>query len=140
MIRKASRTHLAWALELPEKPGPVQKTFNIPPEASLAISIRNPEKGGAPRGAQLSEERKAHYPKKLQEEFRGRKFATEDPRLLDYEGAQVIFVGSRKNPEQAHEIDLQPEDESEGSAEIFKELRFSKSRHPVEPLLQGEWR
>jgi hypothetical protein len=140
MIREGSKTHLAWALELPEKPGAVQKTFNIPPEASLAISIRNPEKGGAPRGAQLSEEKKAHYPKSLQKEFRDRKFATEDPRLLDYEGAQVIFIGARRNPEQAYDIDLQPEDESEGSAEIFKELRFSRSRHPVEPLLQGEWR
>ena len=140
MVREGSRTHLVWALELPEKPGPVQKTFNIPPEVSLAISIRNPEKGGAPRSAQLSEEKKADYPKKLQEEFRGRKFATEDPRLLDYKGAQVIFIGARRNAEQAYDIDLQPEDESECSAEIFKELRFSKLRHPMEPLLKGEWR
>src|ERR671918_222111 len=87
LLRIDGRMQLAWALELPEKPGPVQKAFNIPPEASLAISIRNPEKGGAPRSAQLSEEKKADYPKKLEEEFRGRKFATEDPRLLDYEGA-----------------------------------------------------
>ena len=140
MVREGSRTHLAWALELPETLGPVQKTFNIPPEASLAISIKNPEKGGGPRTAQLSEEQQAHYPKKLQEEFRDRKFATGDPRLLDYEGAQVIFIGARENPEEAYEIDLQPEDESEGSAEIFKELSFAKSRHPVEPLLAGEWR
>jgi hypothetical protein len=140
MVREGRKTHLAWALELPEKPGPVQKTFNIPPEASLAISIKNPETGGGPRGAQLSEDQKAHYPKSLQKEFRDRKFATEDPHLLDYEGAEIIFIGARRNPEKAYHIDLEPEDESERSAEIFKQLRFAKSRHPVEPLLKGEWR
>lgn len=140
MVRRGRSAHLAWALELPEKPGPVQKAFNIPPEASLVVSIRNPEKGGAPRSAQLGEERKAHYPKHLQEEFRDRKFATEDPRLLDFEGAQIVFVGARDNPEQAYGIDLEPQEEDESSAEIFRQLRFAKSRHPVEPLLAGEWR
>jgi hypothetical protein len=139
MLRIDGQMHLAWALELPERPGEVQKTFNIPAEASLAISIKNPEKGGGPRGAQLSEEQKADYPQRLQKAFRDRRFATEDPRLLDYEGAEIIFVGARSNPEQAYHIDLQPEDESEGSATIFKQLRFAKSRHPREPLLKGEW-
>jgi hypothetical protein len=140
LIRKDGRMHLAWALELPKEPGPVQKAFNIPAEASLAISIANPEKRGGPRTAQLGEEQEADYPKTLQQEFRGRKFATEDPRLLDYEGAQVIFIGAREDPEEAYDIDLQPEQESEGSADIFKQLRFAKSRHPAEPLLKGEWR
>lgn len=140
LVREDSQMHLAWALELPKKPGPVQKAFNIPEEASLAISIANPEKRGGPRTAQLSEEQQADYPKALQKEFRGRRFATEDPRLLDYEGAQVIFIGARENPEEAYDIDLQPERESEGSADIFKQLRFAKSRHPIEPLLRGEWR
>jgi hypothetical protein len=140
LVREGSRTHLAWALELPKKPGPVQRAFNIPDEASLAISIANPEKRGGPRTAQLSEEQHPDYPKTLQKEFRGRKFATEDPRLLDYEGAEVIFIGAREDPEAAYHIDLQPAKESEGSADIFKQLRFAKSRHPVEPLLRGEWR
>jgi hypothetical protein len=140
LVRESSSTFLAWALELPKKPGPVQKAFNIPEEASLAISIANPEKRGGPRTAQLSEEQRPDYPKALQEEFRGRRFATEDPRLLNYEGAEIIFVGARDNPEEAYHIDLQPEEENESTAEIFKELRLAKSRHPVEPLLRGEWR
>ena len=140
LVREGSKTHLVWALELPKKPGPVQKAFHIPEEASLAISIANPEKRGGPRTAQLSEEQRAHYPKSLQKAFRNRKFATEDPRLLDYEGAQVIFIGARDNPEEAYHIDLQPAEESVRSADIFKQLRFARSRHPVEPLLRGEWR
>jgi hypothetical protein len=140
LLREGSRMFLAWALELPQKPGPVQKAFNIPQEASLAISIANPEKRGGPRTAQLGEEQKAHYPKSLQKEFRDRKFATEDPRLLDYEGAQVIFIGARRDPEAAYGIDLQPESETEGRADIFKQLRLARSHHPAEPLLRGEWR
>jgi hypothetical protein len=140
LVREGSKAHLAWALELPKKPGAVQKAFNIPEEASLAISIANPEKRGGPRTAQLDEEQRPDYPKTLQKEFRGRKFATEDPRLLDYEGAEVIFIGARDDPKEAYHIDLQPAKESEGSADIFKQLRFAKSRHPVEPLLRGEWR
>jgi hypothetical protein len=140
LVREGSSTFLAWALELPKKLGPVQKAFNIPREASLAISIANPENRSGPRTAQLSEEQQAHYPKALQKAFRGRKFASEEPRLLDYEGAEVIFIGARDDPEAAHHIDLQPAKESESSADIFKQLRFAKSRHPIEPLLRGEWR
>lgn len=140
LVREGSKMYLAWALELPKEPGPVQKAFKIPEEASLAISIANPEKRGGPRTAQLSEEQKADYPEDLQEEFRDRKFATEDPRLLDFEGAQIILIGARTDPENAYHIDLQPEQESESSADIFRQLRFARSRHPVEPLLEGEWR
>jgi len=140
LVRDGNKMHLVWALELPKTPGPVQKAFNIPEEASLAISIANPEKRGGPRTARLSEEQQADYPKQLQEEFRGRKFATGDPCLLDFEGAEIVFIGARTDPEEAYHIDLQPEQESEGSADIFRQLRFAKSRHPVEPLLKGEWR
>jgi hypothetical protein len=30
LVREGSRMHLAWALELPKKPGPVQRAFNVP--------------------------------------------------------------------------------------------------------------
>ncbi len=125
LLRTNGKMHLAWALELPEQPGEVQKAFNIPAQASLAISIKNPEKGG-PRSAQLSEEQKADYPQRLQKEFRGRRFATEDLRLLDYEGAEIIFIGARKNLSQAYKIDLQLEDESEDSADMFRQLRYAQ--------------
>jgi hypothetical protein len=42
LVRQGNKLRLVWALELPKNPGPVQKAFNIPEEASLAISIANP--------------------------------------------------------------------------------------------------
>jgi hypothetical protein len=138
LLRKDNALHLAYELELPEQGGPVQKALNIAPKASFVLSVRNPEKG-APRAVGRSREDQPDYPKALQQEFRDRRFANEDPRLLDFEGAEIILVGARSDPEKAYKVDLEAEDEDEGSAEIFKELRFAKSRHPVRPLLSGEW-
>jgi hypothetical protein len=138
LVRRGEALHLAYDLELPETGGPVQKALKIAPKASFVISVRNPEKG-APRSVGRGREDQPDYPKGLQEEFRNRRFASGDPRLLDYEGAEILLVGARSDPEKAYEVDLGAEDEDEGSAEIFKELRFAKSRHPARPLLSGEW-
>jgi hypothetical protein len=45
--------HLSYSLELPERPKEVQQEFNIAPEASYALSVKNPE-AGQPRAAGLS--------------------------------------------------------------------------------------
>jgi|SRR5437016_4397066 len=57
--------------------GEVQKALNIVPEASFALSIKNPE-ASSPAGASLPQTEKADYPDKLQEEFRDRRLAHED--------------------------------------------------------------
>ena len=36
-------------------------------------------------------------------------------------------------------IDLDPEHETEATADLFQELRLERERHPVEPLLVGKW-
>jgi hypothetical protein len=130
--------HLSYALELPEKPGEVQKTLKIPPEASYALSVKNPEKGG-PAGAGLRESKKADYPEKLQKEFRGRRFAREDVRMLDFPGAEFLMVGARTDPERAYGVELETEKEDHQHADTIRELRMVKSRHPVRPLFEGRW-
>ncbi|MDZ5698058.1 hypothetical protein [Chelativorans sp. M5D2P16] len=130
--------HLSYKLELPEKPGEVQKAFRIAPEASFALSIKNPEKG-SPANAGLSEDDEADYPKKLQEEFRGRRFAREDAHLLDYEGAEFILVGARTNPEAEYDVELETDEEDYEHAEAIRRLRMVRSRHPVKPLFKGGW-
>ncbi|WP_026621194.1 hypothetical protein M728_004922 (plasmid) [Ensifer sp. WSM1721] len=130
--------HLSYALELPENPGEVQKAFKIAPEASYALSIKNPEKG-KPANAGLREDDEADYPEKLQEEFRGRRFAREDVRLLDFEGAEFILIGARSNPEAEYGLDLGAEHEDYEHAETIRRLRMVKSRHPIKPLFKGRW-
>jgi hypothetical protein len=111
LLRVGGDMRLAWCLELPDEPGQVQRALNIPPEASLIVSIRNPEKP-APPDARLDPERRADYSDELQETFRGRKFASEEPRLLDVDWAQIVFVGARENAAEAYDIDFQPADEA----------------------------
>lgn len=139
LARHGDHTHLAYVLELPEGPGEVQKAFNIEEEASYVISVKNPEQP-SPRGAGLSEERQAEYPKRLQGRFQDRRFiAVDPPDFLDYEGAEILFVGASGDVSEELGIDLDAEGETESTAEVFEELRMEKDRHPVEPLLKGKW-
>ena len=135
---EGGRMHLSYRLELPETPDEVQRAFNIAPEASFALSVKNPEKG-QPKGVGLGPDRKADYPDRLQEEFRDRRFAAEDVELLNYEGAEFILVGARRNPERVYHLDLNAEDEDYASSETVRRLRMVKSRHPVAPLFDGHW-
>jgi hypothetical protein len=91
-------------------------------------------------GAGLPEREAAHYPKSLQREFEGRRFAAVHPRLLDYEGAKFILIGARTDPERAYDIDIATEHETAGKADIFRELKMSRREQPIEPLLGGKWR
>lgn len=130
-----SQMYLIYSLELPEEPGDVQKSMNIAPEGRYALSVKNPE-AGQPKAAGLRTVDKADYPRKLQEEFRGRRFGTEDAALMDYEGAEFILVGAR---EQARGADLDAADEDYEHADTVRRLRMVKSRHPVAPLFEGRW-
>ena len=129
--------HLTYELELPEQPGEVQEELNIPHEGAYILSIKNPEKP-APPGVGLREDEEAQYSRPLQREFRGRRFATADPRLLDYEGAEFILIGARTDPERAYGLDIDVEHEAARKVGLFRQLKMSQ--RPLEPLVEGEWR
>ncbi len=139
LIRRDRSLHLTYELELPERPGDVQQELNIEREAAYILSIKNPD-AGSPPGAGLSERDEARYPRPLEREFRGRRFASEDPRLLDYEGAEFILIGARADPERAYAVDIETERETARSADIFRQLKMSRREHPIGPLIKGEWR
>ncbi|RWM91874.1 MAG: hypothetical protein EOR84_20055 [Mesorhizobium sp.] len=130
--------HLSYALELPERPSEVQRAFNIAPQASFALSVKNPEKPSPP-GLGLGQAQEPDYPDRLQREFRGRRFAREDIKLLDVQGAEFILVGARTDPERAYNVEFDVEKEDERHSEMLRELKMAKSRHPIEPLFSGEW-
>lgn len=135
---REGQMHLVYELELPENPSDVQKAFKIAPEASYVLSVKNPE-AGQPRTAGLGKNEKADYPEQLMKQFRGRRFEREDLRLLDYEGAEFILVGARRDPQKAYGVDVESEREDYGHAEAIRQLRMVKSRHPVRPLFEGRW-
>lgn len=139
LTRRGRNLHLSYELELPRHPGEVQQEFNIEPQAAYIVAIKNPERPSPP-GSGLPDKAEANYPKPLEREFRGRRFAAEDPHLLDYEGAEFILIGARTDPERAYNLDIEAEDETASNADIFRQLKMSKREHPIEPLIKGEWR
>lgn len=137
VVRHGNHSHLAYALELPAEPDEVQRELHIEKEGVYLLSIKNPE-AGSPPSVGLEEERKADFPPELQERFGGRRFVPcVPPEFLDHEGAELLLMGSAED----HEIDagLDPQEETEQTADLFKELRLARERHPVEPLLAGKW-
>ncbi|RJP76936.1 MAG: hypothetical protein C4524_09310 [Candidatus Zixiibacteriota bacterium] len=139
LVQHGDHTHLAYVLELPDDLGEVQKALNIEDRGSYIFSVKNPEKGSPP-SAGLNEEEKADLPENLQKKFHNRRFvAVSPPEFLDHEKTEILLIGAKEKPNQELGIDLQPEEEDEHSAEIFRDLHLRKSEHPLKPLFQGEW-
>jgi hypothetical protein len=139
LARHENHTHVAYALELPERPGPVQRELQIQREASYIVSMKNPEAPSPPE-AGLPPKEAAKYPKELHEKFHGRRFVPADPpELLDYPGAQLLLIGASNDVREELGLDLSPERETERTAEIFRDLHLAKSQFKVEPLFKGKW-
>lgn len=138
LLYHAGTLHLIYALELPTQPGAVQRALNIAPEAAFALSVKNPDKP-SPQGAGLSDDQQASYPKSLQKAFRGRKFADESPQMLDYEGAELVLVGAREDPEGTYDVELRTREGDDIRSKTMRELKMARSRHPIEPLFEGRW-
>lgn len=139
ILRHDDHTHLVYALELPERPREVQEEFHLTAEGNYIVSVKNPEQPSPP-AVGLGEERQASFPKSLQGRFRGRRFMPVDPpSVLNYEGAEVLFIGASGDVSQELGIQLHPQGETEATAEIFTDLRLQKSRHPLKPLFEGAW-
>jgi hypothetical protein len=107
-----------YALELPEKPGPVQAELNINPQAGMPPS-RQPD-----------------YPNALREKFAGRRFTN----FLDYPGTELVLIGAGPDVTRELGLSLHPRRETEQSADIFTLLGMERDLHPLEPLLTGEGR
>jgi hypothetical protein len=107
-------------------------------EASFALSIKNPE-ASSPAGVGLPETEKAQYPDKLQEEFRDRRFAREDVRLLDVDNAEFILIGARTDPERAYDLDLESAKTAHPRAKAIAGLHLPRTETPIKPMFEGVW-
>jgi hypothetical protein len=136
IVRHDKHTHLAYELDVPRSEGPVQRELKIEPRASYIVTVRNPERpwAGVP-------EYPITYPPHLQSVFRGRRFAELDPpELLDFEGTDLVLIGASDQPDEELGLHLEPEHETEETAEIFRDLHVERVTHATLPLFGGEWR
>jgi len=139
IVRHEDHTHLAFALELPTKPGDVQGELNIPQQGSYIITVRNPEQP-APPGIGLPDDEKAELPQRLRARFRGRRFVPVDPPdFLDCEGTEFVLIGADEDVFEELDIRLNPQHETIDTAGIFNELHMERRDHPLKPLFEGKW-
>jgi hypothetical protein len=138
IVKHDNHTELAYVLELPETPGPIQREFEIKKEASYIISVKNPDVK-VPGFA--ASEKNPDYPKTLKEKFGDKRWINvEEPDFLNYENIQLLLIGARKkNVEEELGIDIDEEKETEKSADLFKELKVRKEQVPLKPLLKGKF-
>lgn len=138
LVRHKDHTELAYALELPEEPGPAQEEFEIKAEGSFIVSIKNPAVAapGLPAPSKPPE-----YTRELKERFGSRRWINvDDPTLLDYENTQLLLLGAHaEDVEEELGITIDQEHETLRSAEVCRELKLSCEREPVRPLVSGEF-
>ena len=75
----------------------------------------------------------------MQAEFRGRRFAREDVRLLDVDNAEFILIGARTDPERAYDIDLDTAVTAQPRTKALAGLRLGGTGIPIKPLFEGVW-
>jgi len=142
IVAHGTHCHLAYVLELPQHVGDVQKALNITPEGSYIVEVKNPTKPARGNQRGLTPEKAAHYPPALMEEFQNRRYARLKPDFLDFEGAELMFVGASDNlveelgkAGEELEEDERVDAKKLSDAQLFEELRMGKEDHPPEPLL-----
>jgi hypothetical protein len=138
LARHGRSTVLAYALELPERPGAVQQAFGIGPRGQFVVAVKNPA-AGSPAGMGLDGGRRADFPDELLERFGDRRWVAADPpAFLNHEGAELVLVGGREAGDELG-IELEPQPEDEENAEVFGLLEFDKSDRTIRPLFEGAW-
>jgi len=139
LVRHGRDSVLAYALELPEEPGEVQKAFGIEPRGRFVVSIKNPE-AGSTAGVGLDQGQRAELPEELRELFGVRKWHPADPpAFLDHEGVELILIGGRVAPDDELGLELEPQPEDEDQAEVFRDLHIDRTEKAIRPLFEGRW-
>jgi hypothetical protein len=140
IVQHDDHTHLAYQLELPHRPGAAQHEFQIEPEASYVITVKNPSQPSPPEVG-LPGSGKAELPPALLKRFRGRRFAPLDPPdFLDHAGTEIILIGAAHDASTELAVDLDQEVERAARSSIFDDLRIGRQERPTEPLFTGQWR
>jgi hypothetical protein len=133
-------TELAYVLELPGKPGRVQREFNIKEEASYIASVKNPDISAAP--GVPTPRQMPRYPSHVRKQFGDKRWIpADDAELLDYEYAQLLFLGSHegKRVEETLGVHIDRKRETAKNAEVFTLLRLDRKTTPLEPLIEGKF-
>jgi hypothetical protein len=133
LARHGDHAHLAYRLEVPRRPGEVQRALRILPEASYIVAAFNPE---APPKLGRRAPDVGPVPRWMQAKFHGRKFAPLDSDLLDVAGLELVLIGSSDDVEAELGIHLEAKSER---LDLLRDLHLDPREHPLAPALDGSW-
>jgi hypothetical protein len=142
IVKYQKHTELAYILEMPKEPGEAQKELGIEKEASYVISVINPKKP-TPQGYP-SADQPASYPEHILNEFEGAEnfvSLARNLKYIDYQNSQIMLIGAREGRDTIKNeigIDINDEQETQQSADIFTKLKVRKDHVPIKPLTEGK--
>lgn len=148
IVKHQNHAELAYILEMPKEPGEAQRELGVEKEASYIISVINPKKPtasavGAGGGYPTTEELPM-YPEEVLNEFKDSEIfvsLSRDTRLIDYRNAQIILIGAREGRDVIRKeigVEINDEDETQQSADIFTKLKVQRDQVPIKPLIEGK--
>ena len=128
IVPHGDATQLAYLLTAPERPGKAQEALGIRQEARYVLAVRNP----SVRVEGFPEER-PDYPEDLAESFADERWIDiSDPRLLDYENAQLVLIGARA---EIAPLDL----DLGGRPDVFSTFGIDRGEWTDTPLKDGNF-
>ncbi|KAI0652430.1 hypothetical protein C8Q79DRAFT_997479 [Trametes meyenii] len=156
-------THFGYHLSHPDDEhfGEVQETLGIHKASSFVLQVKNPlAPPSGPGQVGLPKGRRAEFPEEILKgvfgkggqrgrELYGLRFASVERReLLDYEGAELLFIAARSGEQgletslgdgRGHALEeVEKREGKESMDEVMKELAMDDGKIPVDPL-EGEW-
>lgn len=133
IIDSDNNTYFTYHLCAPAKPKEVQLTFNIRPEASYIISIKNQAIAG------VTASKKAELPKKLQDKLNNLRFAPlNPPEFLNYINTEILLIGASDYIKSELSSAI-ANPANFNTDKIFTDLRLWKNEHTTKPLFKGQW-
>lgn len=127
IVSRDNATQLAYRLSVPETPGEAQKELCIRTQARYVLSVRNPalDVPGFP-------DAEPDYPDALTKMFADERWIDiSDPRLLDYEKAQLVMIGASEDLS-VLDVDL------DGTSDPFSTFGLDADAWPDAALRKGD--
>jgi hypothetical protein len=106
------------------------------------ISVINPKKPTPP--GYPSADQPASYPEHILNEFEGAEnfvSLSKNLKYIDYQNSQIMLIGAREGRDAIKNeigIDINDEQETQQSADIFTKLKVRKDQVPIKPLTEGK--
>jgi len=112
LVDHDGHSDLDYVLELPATPGPVQRELGITPQATYQVRMQ----------------------------VHGQVRPVTEPSAMDAEGTHLIM--EKESAEVPREVleQLMVQRESPDTAEVFAELKLTRSIYPLDPLYTGQWK